>query len=162
MPKMHVNQINQVCVVVRDVREAMRQYWDTVGIGPWKLYSLDESWISEMTYRGEPAKFRILAALADLSNIQFELIQPVDGRTIYEEFLEQHGEGLHHLGMVVDDMDHEIKVTDANGIPVIQSGRIRVGGGGFAYLGTDDRLRTTFEFCGKGGGKLPDPIEVYP
>ncbi len=47
-------------------------------------------------------------ALAQLGPVMCELIEPVQGPSSYEEFLNEHGEGLHHLGYFVEDIDAEI------------------------------------------------------
>lgn len=67
-----------------------------------------------------------------------ELLQPVRGPSIYHEWLERHGEGLHHLGFWVDSLDETISVMRRRGFEVLQSGRgLGVhGDGGFAYFDT--------------------------
>ena len=54
---------------------------------------------------------------------QYELIEPLEGPTTYHEFLAQRGEGLHHLGYYVDDIDTEIARMAALRYPLLQSGR---------------------------------------
>ncbi|MCL4466113.1 MAG: VOC family protein [Chloroflexi bacterium] len=164
-PRTKFRQIDQVCVVVRDVRAAMRNYWETVGIGPWKLYVMSGPRITERTYYGRPADFKFLMALASTGSAQFELIQPLEGDTVYQDFLDRHGEGVQHLGMLVNELDQEMANAEANGVAVIQSGRDREGGGrgGYAYLDTEGRCGTTFEFIQRRGGNPPlEPIETYP
>ena len=36
-------------------------------------------------------------SVARTGNTMWELIEPVDGPSIYQEFLDERGEGLHHL-----------------------------------------------------------------
>jgi methylmalonyl-CoA/ethylmalonyl-CoA epimerase len=43
----------------------------------------------------EPFKF--LIGLSWVGDMQLEIIQPVYGPTIYEAFIEKHGEGRHHI-----------------------------------------------------------------
>lgn len=163
-PRTRFREINQICVVVRDIRKAMRDYWETVGIGPWRLYEYGPQ-LTESYYRGKPGQFKVLAALATLNNITVELIKPLEGDTIHQEFLDQHGEGVHHVAVLVDDIEAEMAAAEANGIAVVQSGRDRRNGGrsGFAYLDTEGRVHTTFEFLQRAGGSPPlQPIEVYP
>ena len=168
IPKITFTQINQICIVVRDVRAAMRQYWDTVGIGPWKLYTVGgpDLSLAYMSYHGQSSRFKFYMALANTENIQFELIQPLEGKTIYQDFLDTHGEGVQHLGMAVDDIDQEMANAEANGVAVIQWARgVGEGKRGHAYLDTEGCLHTTFEFIQKPGESsrpAPEPDEVYP
>ena len=53
----------------------------------------------------------------------YELIESVEGPNTYEEFLSTRGEGLHHPGYYVDDIDTEIAAMAAKGFPLLQSGR---------------------------------------
>ena len=168
VPKTKFRQIHQICIVVHDARAAMRRYWETVGIGPWKLYTLGGPNLpqKDMTYRGRPAQFKVLMALANIDNIQFELIQPLEGPTIYQDYLDAHGEGVQHLAMLVDDIDEEVAAAEANGIAVIQSGKdITEGKSGFAYLDTEGRVHVTFEFVqrpGESSGPAPLPGRGLP
>ena len=61
--------------------------------------------------------------LAQVGDVMYELIEPVQGPCSYEEFLNEHGEGLHYLGYFVDDIDAETKRMKAKGFPLLQSGR---------------------------------------
>ena len=55
--------------------------------------------------------------------MMYELIEPLDGPNSYQEFLDSRGEGLHHLGYFVDDLDAAIAEMEAQGFAVLQSGR---------------------------------------
>ncbi|MBI2856767.1 MAG: VOC family protein, partial [Chloroflexi bacterium] len=54
----------------------------------------------------------------------------------HKEFLETRGEGLHHLGFFVTDLDNQINNLTRQGFQVTQGGK-RLTGGGFAYFDTD-------------------------
>ncbi|MFD8337957.1 VOC family protein [Streptomyces solisilvae] len=40
---------------------------------------------------------------------EIELIQPLKGRPPYTEFLDLHGEGVHHLAYVVEGIDQYLE-----------------------------------------------------
>ena len=64
-----------------------------------------------------------------------ELIQPVEGESDYKKFLDEKGEGVHHVGFMVDDLDAETdKMTEA-GFKVIQTGASSTAR--WHYFGTD-------------------------
>ena len=46
--------------------------------------------------RGEPSAFSFRVALASVGGGTFELIAPHGTRSIFDEHLEQHGDGFHH------------------------------------------------------------------
>jgi hypothetical protein len=154
-----LRRINQVCIVVRDLQKTMERYWEDLGIGPWKIYQFEGPLLREMTIKGKPAKYKMSLALCQMDNIFLELIQPLSGETIYKEFLEEKGEGLHHLGFFVDDLDQALRNFEMSGIGTIQTGRFQRGG--FAYLDTQEKLGTIFELIERSKPPHP-PIRIWP
>ena len=84
------------------------------------------------TYRGAPADFTAHISMAYVGDMQLELIQPVKGESIYTDFLDRTGGGLHHLCWEVDDLDAALE--RAAGIEVVQTGDMAGGSIRFAYL----------------------------
>jgi hypothetical protein len=137
-----IASIDQVAVVVRDIDAAMRRYIDDFGIGPWDVYTYGPHLMPRMTYRGQEQPYTMILALAHVGPTVYELIQPVEGPDIYHEFLENRGEGLHHLGYYVSDIDDAIAEMAAQGIALLQSGHgFGVDGdGAYAYFDTEAQL----------------------
>ena len=65
-------------------------------------------------------KFKMRIALARAGPIQIELMQPLHGETIYDEFAQRRGYGLHHLGIKTDNMEQSVKEMQEKGFQVIQ------------------------------------------
>ncbi|MEB3030515.1 VOC family protein [[Mycobacterium] nativiensis] len=88
------------------------------------------------TYRGEPADFVADIALSYVGDMQLELIAPVSGSSIYDEFLREHGPGLHHICVEATDADDFASMLDdaaARGVEVVSQG-VMPGGMRFAYV----------------------------
>lgn len=134
-----LRSIDQVAVVVRDIDAAMKRYATELGIGPWEVYTYGPHRCSTMTFRGKDQPYTMKLALAMVGDTQYELIEPLEGPSTYHEFLEQHGEGLHHLGYIVENIDAEIARMAALGYPLLQSGRGfgLEGDGAYAYFDSD-------------------------
>ncbi len=162
-PRLPISKIDQVCVVARDLRRAMEQYRLKLGLEPWRIYTFGAPRVKDMTYRGQPADFSMRVAFAQFGAIQFELIQPLTGPTIYDELLERSGEGIHHFGVWVPNLDRAVSEARTAGFEVIQSGRGYGvhGDGGFAYLDTDRALGAIYELIEVPAERYP-PDEVYP
>jgi hypothetical protein len=120
--KVKVEDINKVGLVVKDLYQLMENYSNILGIGSWDVISPEASLACERTYRGKPVQSRDVVALAQVGAVQLELCQPVDGDSIYRDFLEEHGEGLHHLGFSVNDTAETAQTLVKDGFPCIQSG----------------------------------------
>ncbi|OBF35868.1 lactoylglutathione lyase [Mycobacterium sp. ACS1612] len=86
------------------------------------------------TYRGQPADFVADISLSYAGDTQLELIAPVQGESIYTEFLEAAGSGLHHVCIEVDDVEQALA---ERGAEVVQRG-VMPGGVEFAYVSAAD------------------------
>ncbi len=132
--------VYQIGIVVRDIEKAAEYYTSTFGIGPFSIIDVD---MEGVLLRGKPISTKIKAAFAQSGPIQIEFIQPVAGENIYTEFLADKGEGLHHLGFQIDDMDSTLATLAQEGIePVFYK---NLGFMAFAYLNTDTIGGVMFE-----------------
>ena len=152
----------QVCVVTRDFRRTMAGFVQ-LGIGPWTVRTVDAS-NCKAVYRGRPADFEVKLCLANSQNMNWEIIQPIRGASIYEEFLEHHGEGVQHLAFSCSGMEYEerIRQFQERGYEMTQYGVI-FGGVEFHYFSAEADLRTTMEiYRVPPDFEFPAPDEWYP
>ena len=159
----NIGAIDQVAVVVRDLDAAMERYWTQLGIGPWSVYTYGPHRLSHMTFRGGEQPYVMKLALAYVGATMYELIEHVTGPSIYEEYLAQRGEGLHHLGYYVESIDAEIARMAALGYPLLQSGRgFGVDGdGAYAYFDTESDLGCIVEAI-EPPRQMPEPEYRFP
>jgi methylmalonyl-CoA/ethylmalonyl-CoA epimerase len=128
--------IKQCAIVVHDLDEAVRRWSEQLAIGPWTAYRLAAPRLQEMLYHGEPVEFSLRHALAWQGEMQFELVQPLGGPSIFADHLQAHGEGLHHVGRYVADHPAAVAEATAAGFVALQSARGfgAEGDGAFAYF----------------------------
>jgi hypothetical protein len=86
------------------------------------------------TFRGGPADFVADISLSYAGDTQLELIAPVTGQSIYTEFLDSAGPGLHHVCIEADDVERAVA---ERGAEVVQRG-VMPGGMEFAYVTAKD------------------------
>lgn len=111
--------VSQVGVVVRDVDRAVEQYQNLFGLGPFTRYQFqpDRHW-----FRNEPSPLTLEMAKAMWGPVEYELLQPVEGQSLHQEFLDQHGEGLQHLGFNVRNYEAVYAAMEAAGFePVMRA-----------------------------------------
>jgi methylmalonyl-CoA/ethylmalonyl-CoA epimerase len=160
--KVGIKQVGHVCVVVKDLQKAMKRYWDIFGIGPWQVIIFQPPFLSNTTVRGKSEAYTMKVAIAQVGNLQWELIQPLTGPSVYKEFLEQKGEGVHHVAFEVEDYDHAVAALKKHGIGIITSG-IAKGLGSYAYMDTGKDLGTIAEINKKPAKfEWPMPDSTYP
>jgi methylmalonyl-CoA/ethylmalonyl-CoA epimerase len=156
-----IKRVLQIGVVVRDLQKAMERYWNIFGIGPWDIYTFQPPAVTNTTVRGKPAQFTMRLALTQVGNIQWELIQPLSGPSVYQEFLDQKGEGLHHVACDVEDFDQTVAALKKHGIGILTGGDTPVDS--FAYMDTEEVLGTPLEIYKRPANfKMPPPEATYP
>lgn len=89
--------LHHTCFLVRDLEAAAQGMADALGIGPWNIWTIAPT---ECRVRGQASLFSFRVALATVGGGTYELITPHSGRSIYDEHLEQQGEGFHHTCLV--------------------------------------------------------------
>lgn len=140
-------RIFQIALVTRDLEQSMKAWVENLGIGPWTVLTFTNDSVRDLKVGGAPVTepFKFLIAIATVGDIDFELIQPVYGPTIYQEFIARRGEGLHHIKEKVADEDLPSVIADyaSKGIGVLQTGWFDVDV--HYYLDTEPKLDFIYE-----------------
>ncbi len=119
--------IYQVAWVTRDLEKSMKAWVEHLKVGPWRVYRFNNETVKNLRVGGtlvdEPFEFRI--AISWIGDMEVELIQPVSGPTIYQRFIDEKGEGLHHIKEQIADkqMAEVVEGYAVRGIPVTQTGQ---------------------------------------
>jgi methylmalonyl-CoA/ethylmalonyl-CoA epimerase len=155
--------IAQVAILVKDLDATVENYWSMFGIGPWQFYTYTKPLVRQMSYRGQPADYKMRIALSNIGPLRIELIEAKEGDSIYADFIREHGYGVHHFGILVDDMNIALTQTDSAGLEMIQdgSGFGLDGDGHYAYLNTESPLGVTLELIQRPKARV-QPEKIYP
>ena len=155
--------VAQIAFIVKDLDRAVETYWTVFGIGPWHFYTYGTGLCRKMSYHGQPVEYRMRLALSWFGPMRVELIELMEGPTVYADFVADHGFGIQHLGLLVEDMGAAIAQAEAAGIPMIMdgSGFGLDGDGHYAYLDTEGLIGVTLELIERPKGRLT-PEKVYP
>ena len=124
--------VGQIGVVVPNVDRAVEFFSQTLGLGPFRVVERER--VGAMV-RGKTTTYRLKVALAQIGDLELELIQPLAGDSLQMEFAGAKGAGLHHLGFFVHDIQKYIDAFAQRGYAVIQSDRTQ--SPHFAYLDTE-------------------------
>lgn len=100
----------QINIVVADIEKAAQKWADLLGIPvpPVRENNLKTSEEWPYTYRGEPVPCGLKVCNIEMPGFVLELHQPTGGESSFQEFIEKHGNGVHHLGFEVGDKRDEI------------------------------------------------------
>jgi hypothetical protein len=141
-----IARVDQLCFLVEDIDEGIDRYSELFPATHWRIYRYGPDTIPALGYRGGPGRFSFWVALSDIDP-QIELIQSLEGPSIYTEWIEQHGLGFHHLGSFTKSIDADAAALEARGIAISQWGRGYGldGDGGFTYLDSLEQLGVIVE-----------------
>jgi len=120
--RLKVPKLGQVGIVVRDIDETISYYKEAFGIGPWAVFTGEPV---ECVERGERITFKGKMAMAQTGRVELELIQILEGRSFHSDFLEERGEGIHHIGFFVNDFDERMAAVRDAGIEVLHQGLLK-------------------------------------
>lgn len=132
----------QLGFVVRDLEASIKRYVDDYGIGPWEIHEVHAGSAQDFREDGVPAERAWRLAVTMVGHVQWELIQPLDDRSVYARFLAEKGEGVHHVAVGAVDFDATVAEAERTKRVVFS--------GDFddmtvVYLGTQAELGVTLE-----------------
>ena len=124
-------KVDHIAIVVKDVEKAVKFYSKAFGL---KFEEIAENQLPpDVIYKGKPSPYTMKATFGQMGSVRLELVQVVEGKCIYTDFLKQYGEGMHHIGFEVDNIEKEIANAEAQGLEMICYLKI-VGIMAFAHL----------------------------
>lgn len=139
--RFELGSVMQVGIVVRDAIATAEAWTSRFKLAPAKVIDWPppgSNLEGTRTYHGKPANFRMRLVFVEAGTVQLEFIEPLEGNNIYSDWLEAHGEGLHHILFHVPDPEAVAAGIDA---PVIQSGGSSLNPGAlWSYLDTQELL----------------------
>jgi catechol 2,3-dioxygenase-like lactoylglutathione lyase family enzyme len=143
------SRFGQIAWVVKDIRAAEKFFNEVIGVQEFvKMENLKAADL-EGTYYGKPADFVFNLYLAYSGDSMLELIQPVSGQSIYQDYLDLHPDGgVQHIAYVVAEaeLDKAISELTAKGYPVITSLRLPVAS--VAFFDTTKEIGIVTEIIG--------------
>ena len=90
-----IRDVHHVGIAVRDMAEAYALYRDALGLPIMK--------------EGDVPSRGVKAALLAVGGSYLELIQPTDEVSPFAKHIKERGEGLHHIGLLADDVDSQVR-----------------------------------------------------
>jgi catechol 2,3-dioxygenase-like lactoylglutathione lyase family enzyme len=153
---------DQIGIVVSNLDQALDAYTHDLGIEPWVGWMYDEHLLARRSLRGEEGRYTMRLAVHG-ANPQLELLEPIDGPSIFHEFLDARGPGLHHVAYFVPSFSAAAARLAKLGFPLVQTGGGHgLGGDGvFGYFDAAAALGIYIECIEPPQARRP-PHFVYP
>jgi methylmalonyl-CoA/ethylmalonyl-CoA epimerase len=99
-----IRDVHHIGIAVRDLEEALALYRDTLSLTVVK--------------HGDAAARGARVALLAVSGSYLEVIQPTSADSPFARFIEERGEGLHHVALSSDGVDQQVKLLREQGVPL--------------------------------------------
>jgi methylmalonyl-CoA/ethylmalonyl-CoA epimerase len=101
-----IKKIDHIAIAVKNMDEALQLYDNLFGIKPFKVETIPHQGIK--------------AALLSMGEgSEIELLEPIDPQSGVAKFLENRGEGIHHICLEVEDVDQELDILANKGVQLI-------------------------------------------
>jgi catechol 2,3-dioxygenase-like lactoylglutathione lyase family enzyme len=150
----------QIGYLTRDVKDTVRKYSEVFGLGPWVFYKITPYRVKDMTVNGKRKDHSFIFGATSIGDIELEFIQPLD-ESIYTEYLDEYGEGLHHICILTEDYKNTLNFLKNKGLEIIQGGVWN--GCEYCYLSSSNELKFLIELYNcPPGWKRPKPDFTYP
>lgn len=98
-------RLDHIALAVKDLEEARVYFRDTLGL--------------TVTHTEEVPGQGARVGFIPLGDTNLELVQPTDPHSGLARFIEQRGEGLHHLCLEVKDIRESLRLFQEKGVPLI-------------------------------------------
>ena len=134
------NLLAQVGFIVKDIEQAKKKWAAFLGVDVPPTQPCGDYAVTKTVFEGRPApEANALLAFFDVGpGLQIELIQPNEAPSTWRNFLNEHGEGMHHLAFQVKDSKKQVENAEANGLKLVQHGLYGDAGGEYNYLDAPD------------------------
>lgn len=139
----NLKSVCQIAIIVKDIEQAARRYADVFQVPVPQAIITDTEDKAHTRYHGQPTQARAKLAFFDMGQVSLELIEPIGGPSTWQEFLDEHGEGVHHIAFGVKGMDDVLKYLNGKGLPTAQRGDYT--GGRYAYVDAAKMLGVNIE-----------------
>lgn len=164
------DKIQQINVTTPDVEKTIEIIANLLEIGPWELGRQNKTTIHDYAFRNNgvldpEVDFEFIVAILPCGNFEWEAIQPIKGPLVYNDFIERHGVGYHHVLVEVPQAEWQNTFTKfaANNVDLACKGSI--GPVDWCYFDTERQLKFYTEMRTDAPmTKLPDGyfIKFYP
>lgn len=141
----HNMQINQYAFAIRDAGP-VSDFWNKAG---QPAFQISHPELSNTRYYGELVDHQLIQGWQRHGTIAYEWCIPVRPPIVYEDHINRHGEGIHHLAFTVDDMDAVLDDYRSRGYTVSMGGTWgeegKPGSGRYEYIDLDHAGGLTME-----------------
>jgi methylmalonyl-CoA/ethylmalonyl-CoA epimerase len=141
----NAEMICQVGFIVHDIESTAQKFCEIFGFPKPPIFSTPGYEQVKTTYKGEPSEATAKLAFFNTGQLQIELIEPDKTPSVWRDFLDEHGEGVHHIAFRVENTDKTTDYLAQHNIGVLQQGLYSDASGMYTYLDSIPKLGVMLE-----------------
>lgn len=126
-------RVDHIAIAVNNVEEALKNYQ--------KILNVDELEIEEVPNE------KVRVAMLMLEDTRIELMEPTSSDSPISKFLQERGEGIHHIAITADDIEKDVARASANGMRMLGSLRTGSYGRRITFIHPKSLNGVLTEFC---------------
>lgn len=111
-----IKEIDHVAIAVKNIHDVLNMYKRTYGLEATKIETYEE--------------VKAIIAFIPVGEVEIHLITPTEpGAGMIGQFLEERGEGIHHIGLRVEDIEYTIGRFEQSNTPCMDKIPVELGDG---------------------------------
>lgn len=112
-----------VGIVVHSIEETLEKMKGIFDLGEYRINPFPpEGSDVQLMYHGKKTDFSARFCFIQMGDSELELIEPVNGESVWKDFLKEKGEGIHHLKFEVESINETIREFQKMGVECTQYG----------------------------------------
>ena len=157
--------ITQISLAVRDLDATMANYYRAFGWAPWQVFDHVPPIHHNTELRGRKVQYSLRGAEVYVGDVNFELLEPLEGPNLWSEFMDRRGEGIASIATMFSERPdgNAVKAAFHDRFSAEVSMRADIGDHiEYYYLDTETKFGCLIE---SGSGHAIDfvkPARVYP
>ncbi len=122
MDTIGTKEFMQICLVVKDAEATMKNFMEVFGIEKRILKQIPAPEVMKTFYRGKEIKTKTKYYVFKMGGMTIELTEPDETDSVWKQMLDDGGEGLCYLGVMVPDSAKAVKLLESKGNPLVHWG----------------------------------------
>ena len=98
-------RIDHIAIAVNNVDEALKDYQSVLNI-------------DQLEFEVVPNE-KVKVAMLELQDTRIELMEPTSSDSPIKKFLNERGEGIHHIAITADDIEKDVAKASAKGMKML-------------------------------------------
>jgi catechol 2,3-dioxygenase-like lactoylglutathione lyase family enzyme len=132
MKPLQGSPLTQIGIVVRNADQAAQAFAALTGMPAGNTVITDMSDKAHTIFRGNSSSARAKLIFFNMGQVTIEFIEPLEGPSTWREFLDAHGNGLHHIAFQVPSTAKAAAAMETQGCRLEQKGDYA--GGNYVYV----------------------------